>query len=94
MASWNEDGEHATVAAEGYLVADITVGENKAGQKECGALFRSAPRRPWRVYAGVVEEGTVLRWDTQFGSSWTVDSPEGPIDATVRVRPDGTLAQT
>jgi len=94
VASWNEDGPHATIAAEGYVVAEISVGENKAGQTGCGALFHSAPRRPWRVYGGVVEGRTVLRWDTQAGSSWTVDSPEGPIDATARVRPDGTLTST
>jgi hypothetical protein len=92
VAAWNEDGPHAAIAAEGLAVAEITVGEDKAGQTGCGALFHSAPRQPWRFYGGVVEGGMVVRWDTQAGSSWTVDSPEGPIDATVRVRPDGGLS--
>ena len=93
VAAWNEDGPHAVIAAEGFTVAEIGVGEDKAGQTGCGAIFHSAPRRSWRFYGGVVEGGTVLRWDTQAGSSWTVDSPEGPTDATVRVRPGGTLVE-
>jgi hypothetical protein len=94
VAWWNRYGDHATIATEGYAVAEVTAGENKAGQSGCGALFHSAPRRPWRVYGGVLQGDAVRRWDTQAGSSWTVDSPEGPIDATLRVRPDGTLAST
>ena len=81
------------MAAEDYAVAEITAGENKAGQWGCGVLFHSGRGKPWRVYVSIVDGGVVGRWDSQGGSSWGTDSPEGPIDATGRVRSDGSLAK-
>jgi hypothetical protein len=46
---WNEGGPRRTIAAEAYAVADVTAGENKASQRECGFLFHSAGGEPWRI---------------------------------------------
>jgi hypothetical protein len=93
ISHWNQDGPHRDVAAEGYVVAEITSGENKAGPWGCGVLFHSGRGEPWRIYGAIVDGGVVGRWDSQSGSSWGTDSPEGPIDANVPVRSDGSLAK-
>jgi hypothetical protein len=92
ISHWNKGGPHAEVATEGYAVAEITAGENKAGQWGCGVLLHSGRGEPWRFYGALVDGGVVGQWDSQGGSSWQTDSPEGPIDASVRVRSDGSLA--
>jgi hypothetical protein len=89
---WNRDGAHTAVAAEGFAVAELTVGENKALQPGCGLLFHTERGNLWRVYAVVWNEGVRGPWDSLGGSSWGIDSPEGDVEATVKVRPDGTLA--
>ena len=89
---WNEGGPRGLVAAEGHADADVTAGENKAGQRGCGFFFHSGPRKPWRFYGVIVEDGAVVgNWDSMAGSSWGTDSPEGAILVTVRVRSDGSL---
>ena len=92
---WNSGGPRSVVAAEGYTAADVTDGENKAGQLGCGFLFHSRPREPWRFYGVIVRDGAVVgNWDsTVTGSSWGTDSPEGPILVTVGVRSDGSLTE-
>ncbi len=92
VTHWNESGPHADVAAERFAIAEISAGDNKAGQWGCGLLFHTGPGKPWRDYVAIVEGGVAGHWDSQGGSSWGNDSPEGPIQATVRVRADGTLA--
>jgi hypothetical protein len=89
---WNRDGPHAEVAAERFSDAEVTVGENKANQPECGLLFHIDPRDPWRIYWVVWNEDVRSPWGSVGGSSWGTDSPEGQIEASVQVRPDGTLA--
>jgi hypothetical protein len=88
---WNDGGPRGVVAAEGYAVADVTAGENKAGQWGRGFLFHSRPHEPWRFYGVIVEDGAVGDWDSMAGSSWGTDSPEGAILVTVNVRSDGSL---
>jgi hypothetical protein len=92
---WNDGGPRSAVAAEGYALADISAGENKAGQWECGFLFHSRPREPWRIYGVIVDDDAAVgNWDsTVTASSCGTDSPEGPILATVGVRSDGSLVE-
>jgi hypothetical protein len=89
---WNRDGPHAEVAAEGFSVAELTAGENKALQPGCGLLFHTDPGRPWRIYWVVWNEDVRGPWGYVGGSSWGTDSPEGEVETTVQVRTDGTLA--
>ena len=89
---WNRDGPHSEVAAERFSVAELTVGENKADQPECGLLFHTDPGNPWHIYYVVWNEDVRGPWGSVGGSSWGTDSPEGEIETTVQVRPDGTLA--
>jgi hypothetical protein len=93
ISLWNHGGPRSAVAAEGYALADVSAGENKAGQWGCGFLFHSRPREPWRIYGVIVENGAVVgNWgSTVTGSSWGSDSPEGPTLVTVGVRSDGSL---
>jgi hypothetical protein len=94
IAHWNDSGPRGIVAEEGYVLAELTAGENKAGQGECGFLFHAGEGEPWRVYGIIVEGGAALgTWSSQAGSAWGTDSPEGEIVATVHVRTDGGLDQ-
>jgi hypothetical protein len=77
---------------KGFSVAEMTVGENKALQPECGLLFHTDPGNAWRIYWVVWNEDVRGPWGSVGGSSWGTDSPEGEIETTVHVRPDGTLA--
>lgn len=90
---WNRDGPRADVAAEGFSLAEVTAGENKALQPECGLLFHTQPGEPWRIYWVVWNEDVRSPWGYVGGSSWVTDSPEGEIEATLQVRHDGTLAR-
>lgn len=89
---WNRDGPHADVAAEGFSVAELTAGGNKALQPECGLLFHTDPGQPWRIYWVVWNEDVRSPWGYVSGSSWGTDSPEGEIESSLQVREDGTLA--
>jgi hypothetical protein len=91
---WNDGGPHGIVATEGYTVADVTPGENKAGQWGCGFLFHSHPGDPWRFYGITMEDGGFGNWDTVTGSSWGTDSPEASNVVTVGVRSEGSLNET
>jgi hypothetical protein len=92
IAHWNDSGPRDVVATEKHSAADITAGRNKAGQWGCGLLFHSGEGEPWRIYTIIVAAGTVAgNWDSMAGSSWGIDSPEGPIQVTVGVTSDGTL---
>jgi hypothetical protein len=88
---WNDGGPRGVVAAEGHTVAEVTAGENKAGQWGSGFLFHSRPRELWRFYGVIVRDGAVGNWGSMAGSSWGTNSPEGPIQITVAVRSDGSL---
>jgi hypothetical protein len=94
ISHWNESGPHADVAFDGFATAEVTAAENKAGQWQCGLLFHSDRGEPWRIYWTSLDEGTLGLWGTVGGSSWGTDSPEGPIEAMVRVTLDGRLATT
>ena len=92
IAHWNDNGPRDVVAAEKYSVSDVTAGQNKAGQWGCGLLFHSGEEEPWRIYVIIVEAGSVAgNWDSMAGSSWGIDSPEGPIQVMTGVNSDGTL---
>jgi hypothetical protein len=92
IALWNEGGPRGVIAAEGYTEADVNAGENKASQRECGFRFHSASGEPWRIYGAIIEDDAVVGdWVSVTGSQWGDDSPEGDVDVTVGVAPDGSL---
>lgn len=88
---WNDGGPRGVVAEEGYALAEVYAGRNKAAQWGCGMVFHSDRGEPWRSFGAIVEESSVGVWDTQTGESWGTDSPEGADPTTVGVRTDGTL---
>jgi hypothetical protein len=73
-------------------VADVTAGEDKTGAWGCDLLFHTGSSQPWRFYGITVEDGAVIGdWVSALGYSWGADSPDGPIQATVEVLPNGRL---